>query len=314
MTNPGTTTTSPLAGTVGTRIVRKAAAYVALTKPRVIELLLVTTAPVMVLAAHGIPNLWLVLATLVGGTLSAASANAFNCYIDRDIDRVMKRTQNRPLVTGALSPREAFIFATVTGLGSLVWLWFLTTPLAAILSLAAILFYVFVYTLVLKRRTPQNIVWGGAAGCMPVLIGWAAVTGSLDWAPVILFGIVFLWTPPHYWPLSMKYREDYAAVHVPMLGVVRGSTTVGLQVVLYAWATVACSLLLVPIASMGVLYAVVATLSGAWFLLESHRLYATAISGAEVKPMRVFHSSITYLTLVFLAVGLDPLLHLPIPF
>jgi protoheme IX farnesyltransferase len=299
---------------LGSRIFRKAGAYIALTKPRVIELLLVTTAPVMVLAAHGIPNLWLVLGTLVGGSLSAASANAFNCYIDRDIDRVMTRTQKRPLVTGALKDGEALAFAWITGVVSIAWLWFFTTALAAILSAAAIAFYVLVYTLILKRRTPQNIVWGGAAGCMPVLIGWAAVTGSLSWAPVILFGIVFLWTPPHYWPLSMRFKEDYASVNVPMLAGVRGRTTVGLQVVLYAWATVACSLLLIPIASMGVLYAVVAVLSGAWFLLESHRLYASAIRVGDVKPMRVFHASITYLTLVFLAVGLDPLLHLPIPF
>ncbi len=295
-------------------IARKSAAFVALTKPRVIELLLVTTAPVMVLAAHGIPNLWLVLATLAGGTLSASSANAFNCYIDRDIDRVMQRTQNRPLVTGALTDGEALAFAWITGVLSIAWLWFFTTPLAAILSAAAIAFYVVIYTLILKRRTPQNIVWGGAAGCMPVLIGWAAVTGSLSWAPVILFGIVFLWTPPHYWPLSMRYKDDYASVNVPMLAVVKGRTTVGLQVVLYAWATVACSLLLIPVAGMGVLFAVVAVLAGAWFLLEAHRLYSTAIRATEVKPMRVFHASITYLTLVFLAVGLDPLLHLPIPF
>jgi protoheme IX farnesyltransferase len=297
-----------------TRLARKSAAYVTLTKPRVIELLLVTTAPVMVLAAHGIPNLWLVLTTLVGGTLSASSANAFNCYIDRDIDRVMKRTQKRPLVTGALQDGEALAFAWITGVVSIAWLWFFTTPLAAVLSAAAIAFYVVIYTLILKRRTPQNIVWGGAAGCMPVLIGWAAVTGSLSWAPVILFGIVFLWTPPHYWPLSMRYKDDYASVNVPMLAVVKGRTTVGLQVVLYAWATVACSLLLIPIAGMGMLFAVVAVLAGAWFLLESHRLYSTAIRAGEVKPMRVFHASITYLTLVFLAVGLDPLLHLPIPF
>mgnify|MGYP001975844944 FL=1 len=295
-------------------VVQKIKAYVALTKPRVIELLLVTTAPVMVLAAQGIPNLWLVLATLVGGSLSAGSANAFNCYIDRDIDRVMKRTQKRPLVTGELSDREALVFAWVTGVVSIAWLWVFTTWLAAVLSLAAILFYVLVYTLVLKRRTPQNIVWGGAAGCMPVLIGWAAVTGSLDWAPVILFGIVFLWTPPHYWPLSMRYRADYASVSVPMLAVVRGRTVVGLQIVLYAWATVACSLLLIPIAPMGALYAVAATLAGAWFLLESHRLYSRAIRDGEVQPMRVFHASISYLPVVFLAVGLDPLLHLPIGF
>jgi len=289
-------------------IVRKVKAYVALTKPRVIELLLVTTAPVMILAAGGIPNLWLVLGTLVGGTLSASSANAFNCYIDRDIDRVMDRTKKRPLVTGELKDGEALAFAWITGVGSALWLGFLVNWLAAALSVAAILFYVFVYTLLLKRRTPQNIVWGGAAGCMPVLIGWAAVTGSLSWTPVILFAIVFLWTPPHYWPLSMKYRADYQSVNVPMLAVVRGRTVVGLQVVLYAWATVACSLLLIPVAPMGWLYTIVAVVSGAWFIYESHRLYATAIRHGEVRPMRVFHSSITYLTLVFLAVGIDPLL------
>jgi protoheme IX farnesyltransferase len=298
-------------------VVRKVIAYVALTKPRVIELLLVTTAPVMVLAAKGVLDLgflFTLIATLVGGTLSAASANAFNCYIDRDIDAVMSRTRKRPLVTGELSPREALVFAWISGATSIAILWFATKPLAAVLSLVAILFYVLVYTLLLKRRTPQNIVWGGAAGCMPVLIGWAAVTGSLDWAPVILFGIVFLWTPPHYWPLSLRYREDYAAVHVPMLGVVHGQAQVGLQVVLYAWATIACSLLLIPVAPMGVLYAVAATLSGIWFLVESHRLYSGAIRDHEARPMRVFHASITYLTLVFLAVGIDPLLHLPIPF
>lgn len=298
-------------GRIGLR--RKVAAYIALTKPRVIELLLITTAPVMILAAQGIPSLWLVLATLVGGSLSAGSANAFNCYIDRDIDRVMDRTKGRPLVTGELSDREALVFAWVTGVGSILWLGLLVNWLAAALSLVAILFYVFVYTLLLKRRTPQNIIWGGAAGCMPVLIGWAAVTGSLSWTPVILFGIVFLWTPPHYWPLSMKYREDYAAVGVPMLAVVRGRTVVGLQIVLYAWATVACSLLLIPIAPMGLLYTAVALASGAWFVYEAHRLYAAAIREGEVRPMRVFHASITYLTLVFLAVGVDPLVSIPLP-
>jgi protoheme IX farnesyltransferase len=287
---------------------RKAKAYVALTKPRVIELLLITTAPVMILAANGIPNLWLVLGTLVGGTLSASSANAFNCYIDRDIDRVMKRTKKRPLVTGELTDREALVFAWITGVASVLWLGLMINWLAAALSLAAILFYVFVYTLLLKRRTPQNIVWGGAAGCMPVLIGWAAVTGDLSWAPIVLFGIVFLWTPPHYWPLSMKYRADYQSVSVPMLAVVRGRAVVGLQVILYAWATVACSLLLVPIAGMGIVYSVVAAGSGAWFILESHRMYSRAIRHEEPRPMRVFHGSITYLTLVFVAVGVDPLL------
>ena len=287
---------------------RKVLAYIALTKPRVIELLLVTTAPVMVLAANGIPNLWLVLGTLVGGSLSAGSANAFNCYIDRDIDRVMNRTKKRPLVTGELTDREALVFAWVTGVASVLWLGLLINWLSAALSLAAILFYVLVYTLVLKRRTPQTIVWGGAAGCMPVLIGWAAVQDSLSWAPVILFGIVFLWTPPHYWPLSMKYRADYQSVNVPMLAVVRGRTVVGLQVILYAWATVACSLLLIPVANMGIVYTVVAILAGGWFIVESHLLYNSAIKHGDVRPMRVFHSSISYLTLVFIAVGIDPLL------
>lgn len=293
----------------------KALAYLALTKPRVVELLLVTTAPVMILAAEGrldLPFLGVLIATLVGGSLSAGSANAFNCYLDRDIDRVMNRTKNRPLVTGELSDREALVFATVIGAVSIAVLAVFTTWLAAVLSFVAILFYVLVYTLVLKRRTPQNIVWGGIAGCMPVLIGWAAVTGSLDWAPLVLFGIVFLWTPAHYWPLSMKYRDDYAAAEVPMLAVVRTRSAVGLQVVLYAWATVACSLLLVPIAGMGWIYTAVAALSGAWFVVESHRLYAAAIRDEEVRPMRVFHASISYLTLVFIAVGVDPLLHLPL--
>jgi len=296
----------PEVGRIG--FVRKAKAYVALTKPRVIELLLVTTAPVMVLAQGGIPNLWLVLATLAGGALSAGSASAFNCYIDRDIDKLMKRTQNRPLVTGELTAREALVFAWVIGVASILWLGLLTNWLAAALSLAAILVYVFVYSLWLKRRTEQNIIWGGIAGCFPVLIGWAAVTGSLTWAPVILFGIVFLWTPPHYWPLSMKYRDDYQSASVPMLAVVRGRTVVGLQVILYAWATVVCSLLLIPVAPMGMLYTVVAVGAGGWFIYESHRLYNQAIRHEQVKPMRVFHSSISYLTLVFLAVGIDPLL------
>jgi protoheme IX farnesyltransferase len=293
---------------------RKVRAYVALTKPRVIELLLITTAPVMILAQSSlpsggaIPNLWLVLGTLVGGTLSASSANAFNCYIDRDIDRIMKRTQGRPLVTGELSDREALGFAWAAGIGSVVWLGVLVNWLAAVLSLSAILFYVLIYTMLLKRRTPQNIIWGGIAGCFPVVIGWAAVTGSLTWAPIILFGVVFLWTPPHYWPLSMKYRDEYQAAKVPMLAVVRGRAAVGLQVILYAWATVVCSLLLIPVASMGVTYTAVALISGGWFIYESHRLYGQAIRHETVAPMRVFHSSITYLTLVFLAVGIDPLL------
>lgn len=285
-------------------------AFVALTKPRVIELLLVTTVPVMVLAERGLPSLWLVLATVFGGALSAGSANAYNMFIDRDIDMHMGRTSARPLVTGEVSGRAALVFATVLGALSVAWLSVFTTPLAALLSLGAILFYVFVYTLWLKRRSEQNIIWGGIAGCFPVLIGWSAVTGSLSLEALILFLVVFLWTPPHYWPLSMKYREDYARVDVPMLAVVREAPVVGLQVILYAWATVAASLLLIPVAPMGVLYAVVAVVAGGWFIVESHRLYQRSLRGGELTPMRVFHSSISYLTLLFLAVGIDPLLPL----
>ena len=233
-----TTVETPRGSRVGP--LRKVKGYIALTKPRVVELLLVTTAPVMILAARGIPDLWLVLGTLVGGYFSAGSAHAFNSYLERDLDKKMKRTSKRPLVTGDLTPREALVFAWATAIGSTLFFALFVNWLAAGLSVLAILIYVVLYTLVLKRRTPQNIVWGGAAGCMPVLIGWAAVTGSLDWAPLILFGVVFLWTPAHYWPLSMRYRDDYAAADVPMLAVVRGRAAVGLQVVLFAWATVVC--------------------------------------------------------------------------
>lgn len=291
---------------------RKLRAYVALTKPRIIELLLITTAPTMFLAAQGVPNLWLVLGVLAGGTLSAASANVFNCYIDRDIDRLMKRTEKRPLVTGEVTDREALVFAWALGVLSTAVLWLVANPLTAGLSVAAILLYVVFYTLILKRRTEQNIVWGGIAGCMPVLIGWAGVTNSLSWEPLILFMVIFLWTPAHYWPLSVKYRDDYDAAGVPMLSVTEGETSVSLQTVLYAWATVVCSLLLVPVAPMGWLYTIVAAGAGGWFVWESHVLYHRTITGRNPKPMRVFHLSITYLTLLFLAVGIDPLLDWPL--
>ncbi|MEJ1155352.1 heme o synthase [Microbacterium marmarense] len=283
-------------------------AYIALTKPRVLELLLVTTVPVMILAAGGFPDLWLVLATVIGGSLSAGSAAAFNMYLDRDIDAHMKRTVNRPLVTGEVSPRAALIFSWVLAIGSTAWLWVTTNWLAATLSAVAIFFYVVIYTMILKRRTEQNIVWGGIAGCFPVLIGWTAVTGSLAWAPFILFVVVFLWTPPHYWPLSMKYKDQYDDVHVPMLGATRSSSQVGLQVILYAWATLACSLLLIPVAGMGLVYSVSALVFGGWFIYESHRLYNRSVRGEEPKPMRVFHASISYLTLLFIAIAVDPLL------
>lgn len=283
-------------------------AYVALTKPRVLELLLVTTVPVMILAAGGLPNLWLVLATVVGGAMSAGSAAAFNMYLDRDIDAHMKRTENRPIVTGEVSARGALIFAWTLAVASTVWLAVTTNWVAASLSVFAIFFYVVIYTMILKRRTEQNIIWGGIAGCFPVLIGWAAVTGDVGWPAWAFFLIIFLWTPAHYWPLSMRYREDYAAAGVPMLGVVRGRVTVGLQIILYAWATVASSLLLIPAAGIGWIYTIVAVLSGGYFILQAHRLYGSAIRGREGKPMQVFHGSISYLSILSIAIAVDPLL------
>lgn len=288
---------------------RKLSAYIALTKPRVMELLLVVTIPAMILAARGLPNLWLVLATLIGGAASAGSAGAFNCYIDRDMDRKMRRTKGRPLVTGEISDRNALIFAWVLGIFSVVWMFICTNWLATALTAFANFFYVVIYTLVLKRHSEQNIIWGGIAGCFPVLIGWAAVTGSLDWPAWIFFLVIFLWTPPHYWPLSIKYREDYAAAEVPMLGVVRARSTVSLQIILYTWATVAASLLLIPVAPMGWTYTLLALVSGSYFIIEAHLLYGKAIRGSEGKPMRVFHGSIAYLTVLSMAMALDPLMH-----
>ena len=224
------------------------------------------------------------------------------------MDRKLKRSANRPLVTGEISDRNALIFSWVLGGLSVAWLWLTTNWLAAALSAAAIFFYVVIYTMVLKRHSEQNIIWGGIAGCFPVLIGWAAVTGSLDWPAWIFFLVIFLWTPPHYWPLSMKYRNDYANAGVPMLGVVRGRVTVGLQIILYTWATVVSSLLLIPVAHMGIVYTVVAILSGGYFIFEAHRLYGSAIRGQEGSPMRVFHGSISYLSLLSLAIAVDPLL------
>ncbi|MEP7194517.1 MAG: heme o synthase [Actinomycetota bacterium] len=296
---------------------RTAGDYVALTKPRIIELLLVTTFPTMFLAQRGLPPLWLIIATLVGGTLSAASANVLNCYLDRDIDKVMHRTQNRPLVTGAIAPGAAIRFGAMLGLASTLWLGLLVNWLSAALSLAAILLYVGFYTMLLKRRTSQNIVWGGAAGCMPVLIGWSAVTDSLAWPALVLFLIVFFWTPPHYWPLSMRFKDEYEAAGVPMLPVVAKDAVVARQVVIYSTHTVLTSLVLIPVASMGWIYLVVAVPSGGLFLLEAYRLLVRAKAPenkttASLNPMRLFHYSISYLTLLFLAVAIDSLLHLPI--
>jgi protoheme IX farnesyltransferase len=287
-------------------------AYLALTKPRVIELLLVTTLPTMVLAARGLPSLALVAATLVGGALAAGSANVLNCYLDRDIDAVMHRTRRRPTVTGVVSPAAALVFGAVLGVVALALLWFAVNPVSALLAAGAVAIYVVGYTMVLKRRTPQNIVWGGAAGCMPVLIGWSAVTGGVSWAALLLFGVVFFWTPPHYWPLSMKFRADYAAAGVPMLPVVRRDTQVATQMVGYTLGMIACSLLLVPVARMGWVYAVAASVLGAWFLGSCLTLLRQARDPEhhKLRAMRVFHHSITYLTLLSVAVVVDVFLPL----
>lgn len=291
----------------GSNFATKSRAYLALTKPRVIELLLITTVPTMVLAQRGLPDFWLVLATLFGGALSAGSANAFNCYIDSDIDKIMGRTKKRPLVTGELSRTEAFVFSWVVAIASVLWLGFMVNWLASLISLGALLFYVFVYTMTLKRRTPQNIVWGGAAGAAPALIGWAAVTGEVTATAWVLFLIIFLWTPPHYWPLSMKYKDDYAAAGVPMLPVVRGTKTVVQQILIYAWAVTAATLLLIPIAGMGWVYTATAVTVGVWFVVASYRLYREGLAGQLKNPISLFHLSNLHLTALFLAIAIDPL-------
>ena len=286
-------------------------AYVGLTKPRIIELLLLTTVPVMFLAARGVPDLGLVLATVVGGTLSAGSANVLNCVYDRDIDQRMRRTRRRALPRHVVTPRAALVYGLVLGVVSTLLLGLLVNWLSAALALAANLFYVLGYTMLLKRRTRQNIVWGGAAGCFPALIGWTAVTGELAWAPVVLFLVVFFWTPPHFWALALRYRDDYAAADVPMLPSVAPATVVGRQIVGYAWATVLTSLVLWPVASPGWLYPTVAVLLGAVFLTEAHRLQRRTTRTTDVvqmRPMRLFHWSNMYLSLLFLSVALSPLL------
>ena len=286
-------------------------AYVSLTKPRIIELLLVTTVPVMFLAAGGVPPLMLVLFTLVGGCLAAASANVFNCVLDRDIDEQMRRTRRRPLPRHMVSPVAATAFGFVLGLAATLWLGYLVNWLSALLALTANVFYVFVYTMILKRRTSQNIVWGGIAGCFPPLIGWTAVTGSIALAPFILFAVVFFWTPPHTWALALRYREDYASAGVPMLPVVKEPPEVARQILLYSIITVAVSLALWPIAPTGWLYPLVAAVAGAALIWESIGLLRRANAGlrdAALKPMRLFHWSNSYLALLFVAVAVDPLL------
>jgi protoheme IX farnesyltransferase len=287
-------------------------AYVGLTKPRIIELLLITTVPVMFLAAGGVPGLGVVAATLLGGILAAGSANTINCVLDRDIDEQMRRTRRRPLPRHAVSPRSATIFGVALGVLATLELGLLVNWLSSVLALAANLFYVFGYTMWLKRRTVQNIVWGGIAGCFPTLIGWTSVTNDLAWTPLVLFGVVFFWTPPHTWALAMRYREDYASVDVPMLPVVATPVATARQILAYSIVMVATSIALWPVAGTGWVYPLAAVVLGVVFLRETFALLARANTGAEgaaLRPMRLFHFSNIYLALLFIAAAIDPLLH-----
>jgi protoheme IX farnesyltransferase len=284
-------------------------AHVALTKPRIVELLLATALPTTFLAAGGLPPLVPTIGVLVGGTLAAGSANTFNSVYDRDIDAIMRRTFHRPAAMGVVSVRAGMWQGAILALASALVLLLTSNALAAALALVAIVFYAVGYTMLLKRRTPQNIVWGAAAGCMPALIDWAAVTGSLSRTPVVLFLIIFFWTPPHYWPLAMRFRDDYAAAGVPMLPVVRSDAQVANSIIAYTWAMVATSLVLVPVAPMGWVYGIGAAILGAGFLWEAYLLKRRVTSGSgtvTATAMRLFHGSITYLALLFLLVALDP--------
>lgn len=283
--------------------------YVALTKPRIIELLLVTTLPTMVVAAGRIPGIWLMVATLVGGTLAAGGANAINMVVDRDIDKVMHRTRDRPLVTGVMTPRAALVFALVLEAAAFVELWTAVNLLSAVLAVSATLFYVFVYTLWLKRRSTQNIVIGGAAGAVPVLVGWAAVTDSLSWTPVVLFAIIFIWTPPHFWALAVRYRDDYQKADVPMLPAVASLRRTTREMFLYTVALLAVSLGLSLVGHLGVLYTAVAAVAGGLFVWMAARLWRlAAVDRATGRDaMRMFGYSITYLTVLFVAMAADVL-------
>lgn len=280
-------------------------AYIALTKPRIIELLLVTTVPTQVVAARGLPSAWLIIATVLGGSLAAGGANAINMYVDRDIDRIMERTKSRPLVTGAMTPRAALTFAITLEVAAFAWLWGFVNLLSAVLAVAACLFYVFVYTLWLKRTSTQNIVIGGAAGAVPVLIGWSSVTGSLAWPPIVLFAVIFYWTPPHFWALAIKYREDYAAADVPMLPAVMSLRATSVRIIGYTIVLWALTLVFGPVAGMGDLYLGAAVVLGALFLWLAVRLFRAPSTKAA---MRLFSYSITYITLLFGAMAIDALL------
>jgi protoheme IX farnesyltransferase len=295
----------PFAGSPQRSARSRIASYVALTKPRIIELLLVTTLPTMILAAGGLPGATVVLATLVGGSLAAGSANALNCYVDRDIDAIMRRTTHRPLAQHDVSPRGALVFGLVLGALAVALLGTVTNWLAGGLTAAAIAFYVVVYTMLLKRRTAQNIVWGGAAGCMPVLIGWSAVTGSLAWPAAVLFGVVFFWTPPHFWALAIRYRDDYARAGVPMLPVVAQPVRVAREILAYAWLTALLSLVLWPVAA-GWVYGVLALGAGVALVAAAHRLLVRTKQGSNAKAaIQLFHLSNSYLAFLFVAIAVD---------
>ncbi len=268
----------------------------------IISLLLVTTVPAMVAAERGWPSTWLVLATLIGGTLSAGGANAVNCWFDRDIDAAMRRTRSRPLVRGAIAPDNAIVFGVTLQFAAFLLLWFATTPVAAILSLSAFLFYVFIYTMWLKRRTPQNIVIGGAAGAFPPMVGWAAVSGDISIAPIVMFGIVFLWTPPHFWALALRLKDDYAEAGVPMLPVTHGVEETRKQIFWYSVVLALSSLVLLPVASLGWIYAGSATVLGALFVLYAWKLYRAP---EKNDPIELYKYSLLYLALLFTAIGLD---------
>lgn len=285
--------------------------YVSLTKPRIIELLLVTTVPTMFLASSGWPDWYLVLATLIGGALAAGGANALNNVVDRDIDALMDRTAHRPLVTGKVSVRGAVALGITLSLSSVIWLVSQVNTLSALFAASAIVFYVCVYTLLLKRRTSSNIVWGGAAGCFPVLIGWAAVTNSIGLAPIVLFLIVFWWTPPHYWPLSMQYRKDYENAGIPMLPVVADREKVASQIAIYSWIMVATTLVLPLVSELSIVYVLGAIILNLIFMREVYALrYRAKSDDLDMNPMKLFHWSITWLALLFFLIGLDPLLNL----
>ena len=281
---------------------QRIAGYIALTKPRIIELLLITTVPTQIVAARGMPSGWLIFNTVLGGSLAAGGANAINMYVDRDIDKVMKRTQGRPLVTGVMTPRAALVFAIAVEVVAFVWLWYWVNLLSAVLGVSACLFYVFIYTLWLKRTSTHNIVIGGAAGAAPVLIGWSSVTNSLDWAPLVLFALMFYWTPPHFWALAIKYKDDYASVDVPMLPSVASLRTTASRILVYTVILWALSILFSPVAEMGAVYLVSAVVLGGAFTAMAVKLW---LDPTTKRAMQVFTYSITYITLLFGAMAID---------